>query len=676
MAKGLSLEDFGKMHGFDRKEEFSAQKNFPQKKSSPQKNSQQKNFQQKNFQQKTFWQKSFGGNNQYGRNVAEDSLATAPYNFVALPEKILPSPIEDIETYKKQIQSAELFSGEIEIEIESLTPLFIGGNGEKNFAPVKEIIPGSSLRGMLKNIFKIVTCSTFRGGTETQKKGEDFNDEHIYYRCLMKNNQVTWNNGYNWSKDLNAAYNERMTSFRQGKLVKNARPGFLIQKTNGNFFIAPSIYRSDRKDDKILIKKYEEDFNDRVAIRNDSRITWHGREAYIITGSQSPERLHDEKSYARLDDEQKKKAGKQFIRFTKIDYVDWSRDHWLALPDEVRKSYEHDRNRKSVNLFKDKGILKREQIESLTNKKLPDIKTLVPCHFLEEGGRVTAFGHGQCFRIPYKNSVGNVVGKNLQSAEIIDFADAVFGRSDFWASRVFFEDAIIPNAETLPTALVKPLMQPNPTSFQLYLQQNDKNSLSHWDSGGAKIRGYKMYWHNSFADWQTDKVQNENLIKKITPLKAGNKFKSKIRFENLTKIEIGALLMIFDLNGAKNPAYKIGMGKPLGLGSIKISPKLFVESETAYTEIFDGDIFKSPYREEKFADYLDAFKNYIENCGLKSSWEKVMSELNLILDWDNTQKNNWQEKIKSMSGDVQSGNVDKRFIKRMPLQTIFEVVKC
>ena len=134
--------------------------------------------------------------------------------------------------------------------------------------------------------------------------------------------------------------------------------------------------------------------------------------------------------------------------------------------------------------------------------------------------------------------------------------------------------------------------------------------------------------------------------------------------------------MIFDLNGAKSPAYKIGMGKPLGLGSVKISPKLFVESETAYTEIFDGDIFKSPYREEKFADYLDAFKNYIENCGLKSSWEKVMSELNLILDWDNTQKNNWQEKIKSMYGDVQSGNVDKRFIKRMPLQTIFEVVKC
>ena len=168
----------------------------------------------------------------------------------------------------------------------------------------------------------------------------------------------------------------------------------------------------------------------------------------------------------------------------------------------------------------------------------------------------------------------------------------------------------------------------------------------------------------------------EKILKKITPLKAGNKFKSKIRFENLNEIELGALLMIFDLNGAKNPAYKIGMGKPLGLGSIKIFPKLFLESETAYTEIFDGDIFKNPCREENFAKYLDAFKNFVEERGMKKIWLGVMNELNLILDWDNTQKDSWQEKIKAMSGNVQSGNVDEKFVQRVPLQNIFEVVKC
>lgn len=579
-----------------------------------------------------------------------ENFATAPYNFVSLPEKILPSPIEDIETYKKQIQSAELLSGEIELEIESLTPLFIGGNGEKSFAPVKEIIPGSSLRGMLKNIFKIVTCSTFRGGTGTQKKGEDFNDEHIYYRCLMKNNQAAWENGYNWSADLNKNhYSKRMTSttFVKGKrkVQKKAIPGFLIKTSEGKYFIAPLYPNCYEGREPIHDRKFKN--------LQKSCVLWEKDKAYIFTG---------------------KGSKKKVVRYTEIGDIDWNKKNWLELSDEVRKSYENDRNRGGVNLF-EQGILARREILKFDKKVPAEVQSIAPCHFLKKDNQITAFGHGQYFRIPYEKSVGEVVEQTLPGAEIIDFADAVFGRSDFWSSRVFFEDAIISAAKTLPSAVVKPLMQPNPTSYQLYLQQENENSLSHWDSPNAKIRGYKMYWHNGVADWQAGEIQNENLIKKITPLDAGNKFKSKIRFENLSKVELGALLMIFELNGAKNPAYKIGMGKPLGLGSVKISSKLFVENESAYTEIFDGDVFKNPYREENFSEYLAAFKNYVEERGLKSVWEKVMRELNLILDWDNTKKAGWREKIKSMSGDVQSGEVDEKFIKRAPLQTIFEVVK-
>ena len=670
LARGISMEEWKKMNNFKDEEKEPPKQNYKsnhsQKKTSPQKNQRQQNF-NSNKPVKHF-----------------SATATAPYNFVALPEKILPAPVADVESYKAQIETAELFSGEIELEIESLTPLFIGGNDEKTFAPVTEIIPGSSLRGMFKNIFKIVTCSAFRGRTSTQKKGEDFNDEHIYYRCLMKNNRVAWDNGYNWSKDLHDLYSDRMTSTRDKKPVKNARPGFLIQTADGKFYIAPSTYRTDRKDDKIFITEYEKEFNEPVKIRGDSKVVWHGREAYILTGSQPAFKLHDKESYERLNDDEKKKAGKQQIRFTKIDYVDWSREHWLELPDDVRESYEHDRNRKGVNLFKDSGILKRDKIFELAPNAPAEIERLVPCHFLEEGGEVTAFGHGQCFRIPYKNAIGDAVEENLQS-DIVDFADAVFGRESFWSSRVAFEDAkIISTAGTLPTAAAHPLMQPNPTSYQLYLKQEDKNSLSHWDSRNAELRGYKLYWHDKFCDWQAndaekkldaDKPKNKRMTKDLTPLKAGNKFKSKVRFENLTKIELGALLMIFDLNGAKNPAYKIGMGKPLGLGSIKVVPKLFVESETAYTELFEGDSFKNPCREENFAEYLNAFKNYVEKCNLKSAWEKVMRELNSMLDWDNTQKNNWHEKVKSMSGNVQKGDVDDRFVKRIPLPAISEVVK-
>ena len=599
--------------------------------------------------------------------------ATAPYNFVALPEKILPSKITNIESYKLQVIDPKNLSGEIELEITSLTPLFIGGGkGEKSFAPVTEIIPGSSLRGMFKNIFKIVTCGAFRGKTSSQKKGDDFNDEHIYFRCLMAPKSAPI-----WMEDLYKLYNDRMISKKEGKPVKNARPGFLIQTTDGKFFIAPSIHPHDIKDDRILIKEYEKKFKDTVKIRNDSRVTWHGKEAYIITGSQKSEKLYDAESYSLLNDFEKKRAGKQFIRFTKIDYVDWNKNNWLELPEDVRLSYEHDRNRKGVNLFDDNVILKGKQIFEIAPDAPEEIKTLVPCHFLEEGGKVTAFGHGQCFRIPYENAIGDLIPKNLNDEKIIDFADAVFGRENFWASRVFFEDAkAIEKIQTLPnSAESRPLMPPNPTSYQLYLKQGDEK-LNHWDSQGAKIRGYKFYWHDKTSDnWKDNGQSDKKYTKKILPLKAGNKFKTKIRFQNLSEIELGALLMIFDLNGAKNPAYKIGMGKPLGLGSIKVTPKLFVETSTAYTELFDGDFFKNPCREENFAKYLDAFKKHVATCGMEKIWGSVINELNQILDLDNIQKNNWREKIKSMSGNVQTGNVDLRYKNRSPLPEIFEVVK-
>ena len=528
--------------------------------------------------------------------------ATAPYNFVPLPEKILPAPFE-LKNFCEYITEHGNLSGEILLDITALTPLFIGGKGSKSFAPVnRPIIPGSSLRGMFKNIFKIVTCGAFRGRTTSQKKGEDFNDEHIYFRCLMATKGSPA-----WMEDLHALYADRMIRSMRDKnkktrLVKKAQPGFLIRMTDDRFFIAPSQV-NDNKKDRILIREYEKKFNVTIPERNSSCVKWDGGTAYIITGSQRRDKLKSEEEYKYLSDNDKKHAGKQYIRMTKIDYVDWCRDHWIALPEDVRLTYEHDRNRnrRGVNLFDDKGSLNRAELERLTGKNLPDVKSLTPCHYLDENGQLTAFGHGQCFRIPYKNRIGDAVPKTLQDEQIVDFADALFGKENFWASRVYFEDATtdVKNFSELQSAEAHPLMQPNPTSYQLYLQQNGEK-LTHWDKDDAKIRGYKMYWHWNYnaVDWHASQAEHklnqerlrknqEPLIKEIAPLDKGSAFTAKIRFKNLSAVELGALMMIFDLDDAENPAYKIGQGKPFGFGSVKISPTLFIEDDTAYTQLFD-----------------------------------------------------------------------------------------
>ena len=335
--------------------------------------------------------------------------------------------------------------------------------------------------------------------------------------------------------------------------------------------------------------------------------------------------------------------------------------------------------------------MERAKLEQLTRKKLPDVKTLIPCHFLEEGEQITAFGHGQCFRIPYQNRISDAV--KISGNESVDFADAVFGRAELWASRVYFEDAVLvskPNYES--TAQAHPLMQPNPTSYQLYVKQ-DGGELKHWDAVGAQIRGYKLYWHKAADDWQANDFERkendkrlakgqEPLTKEITPLKAGNRFTAKIRFKNLSAVELGALMMMFDLYDSTDAAYKIGTGKPFGFGSVRIMPTLLVESKTAYTELFDSDGWQNPYQKENAAEYLDAFKDYLRTCGIYEIWRKVMVELKKISDWSLTKREGWSAKVKSVSGEVELNKngeetlkLDEQFRQRDPLPTIFEVVK-
>lgn len=624
-------------------------------------------------------------------------FATAPYNFVSLPNKVLPAQFKNVEGFGEHVGTNGNLSGEISLKIETLTPLFIGGGqGSKSFAPVDDtpIIPGSSLRGMFKNIFKIVTCGAFRGQ-------EDFNDEHIYFRSLMRIKDLPW------TESLHKLYVGRMVRNDVGKdgkkrLVKNARPGFLIRKPDGKYFIAPSIYTTDRKEDFITIKDFQRQFG-KVEFK-DSRIHWSGKIAYIVTGNQwakQPKRLLDAAAYKQFKDDLKalrdkkdarqiserdyaaeaRKHGKQIIRFTSLDYIEPNRDKWLEVPDEVQSSYRHDRNRGGVDLFKDK-YLTRDELERRTGQDFPDVDTIIPCHFLTDGGQVTAFGHGQCFRIPYENRIGDAV--KISGNDAIDFADAVFGKEKFWASRVYFEDAMPEKFSELPTATAHPLMQPNPTSYQLYVKQ-DGRELKHWDTPAAQIRGYKLYWHNAAPDWHAtnseleldrDKSYDKRLTREMTPLAEGSKFAAKIRFKNLTAVELGALMMVFDLDGLKDSAYKIGMGKPFGFGSVRITPTLFVEGNDAYTALFDDNGWKNPCREKNSAEYLAAFRNYLTERKMDKAWQKVMDELKMILDWSPAERKGWSAKIKSMSGDVsQKNNVDERFKQRAPLPTIFEVVK-
>ena len=69
---------------------------------------------------------------------------------------------------------------------------------------------------------------------------------------------------------------------------------------------------------------------------------------------------------------------------------------------------------------------------------------------------------------------------------------------------------------------------------------------------------------------------------------AGKEFKFTIRFENLTAEEVGGLLVLM-LMGQKKTFFRLGYGKPLGLGSVTLT------ANPKGIRIYSGDEMKKRY---------------------------------------------------------------------------------
>lgn len=86
-----------------------------------------------------------------------------------------------------------------------------------------------------------------------------------------------------------------------------------------------------------------------------------------------------------------------------------------------------------------------------------------------------------------------------------------------------------------------------------------------------RIRGRKFYWHNPAMKFPEQQPSELNVS--VRPVQKNQKFKFEIYFEQITKAQIEELIWTITL-GENDPkgrhCHKIGMGKPLGMGSVKI----------------------------------------------------------------------------------------------------------
>ena len=136
-----------------------------------------------------------------------------------------------------------------------------------------------------------------------------------------------------------------------------------------------------------------------------------------------------------------------------------------------------------------------------------------------------------------------------------------------------------------------------------------------------KIKGRKFYYHQI-----NDKLLDVNDIDSSEMLLINKDvdFKFHITFENLTEEEYALLIATLELENGM--CHKIGMGKPIGLGSCKIKIIELKEFHKNRYVSIDGKNSWIEYKDQELIDRIEV---------IKKKWVKMPDELKCILNYDN-----------------------------------------
>lgn len=570
----------------------------------------------------------------------------APYNFVPLPERVVLAvdSAKELPPHDRFGTEGYTHSGWFEVELKTETPLYIraplsSGNFAKQGtkedeagltknipdffhrgedpagnAPRRPVIPGSSLRGMLRSLVEIIGY-----GKMTQVL-----DRPLVYRAVGDTSSLgTWYRtqtlGPNKSRLPALHFDYPSTDLRAGFLCKHngdwaIRPGRCDAVTGYESFVHVEMHTIPANcRGQAVCEVYVQPAPRRPTPRSNPNLTLD----IAVTGGigrRTPGMAAPEEMLPAVLVQSARIASKHMqCAIFESDPVSPSAP--IPIPPEMWENYIDDRD-----LHRGGGGGAR----SLRNPGDPLF------YLLDNAGHLVFFGPTMMFRLPYRNSPLDLIPEPLRRPLDIDFADAIFGyirrKDDFkpnapprqgdpawaYAGRVSVSDAHLAPDEQLQGLFLDPLTPailstPKPTTFQHYLVQpkHQKEDLSHFDSPtedaqgtprGVRtvLRGTKLYWHRGPRSrdqlHKGDVPNNSTQHTRMRPVAAGKRFVFKIRFDNLSDVELGALCWALQPRGhdGRNYRHRLGMGKPLGMGSIQLTAQLTLTDRRArYRRLFE-----------------------------------------------------------------------------------------
>jgi len=597
----------------------------------------------------------------------KNRVAVAPYNFVPLPEAILTVEQPPVQAS----YDPELLTGKLTCKLTTASPMYVRAartieeyhhkDSQDKPAPItpsdpfygesKEtlLIPGSSLRGMLRTLVEVVSYSRLAPVTrkplffrtvDVSSIGKAYSKEGWY--TVSKAGYMELVNGDYCIRPAQEFHG--VQHFRvEEELALECIPGLKnmaireeFEDRQGNKKVSwkPNSRRNNPRN-HYRWGRFEVWFRPKApSSHKPLSYTYFAEVTEIQTGQQKPAGGGWEQGWLIASGWVPSRMGPGKHR------------HWIVGPPVDDNDQLIHVSDEDIDLYRERGGGITQAIESENMDVLPTTPgQRVPCFYTlwedEEGQTRVAIGHTGMFRLPYQKSPAELLPDKLKQTNAYDLAEAMFGFVDqgksqrsALAGRVFVTDAILQGDPSLAlmdlvTLSDQALSGPKPTTIQHYLTQgkpDDPEDLKHYDNNPnteTTLRGHKFYWHVG----PTEEVQKRlstappirinDQLNKFRPVKEKQVFKFEIHFENLRLKELGALLWVLDKAADDHYRLKLGMGKPYGLGSVAISfTSDLTVRKNRYDSLFNGDSWnlgKMPEKEanQKLEDAQKAFQDWV-----------------------------------------------------------------
>ena len=530
------------------------------------------------------------------------------------------------------------YTGEIPVTLTTVTPLFITdpaskrpvNNQHDSYACLEEI-PATALKGMLSSAYEIITNSRYRVFSEGQ------HGLHLGYRSEARASLVPGRvvqDGDDWYVDL---YTGTSEIGEDGAAVPGdpLYAAWLPAYSGRGITEDAGCRRLEhgKRYDHVKIARYSHtgrmrfDFWSVKEIDGASlqKITTHanftGEEqtvsGYVVKTGKIFQNKHDERFFFIASSNKK-------IRLKRLKLSKDVRKAYEELIADYVRTHEGGANQPNNRRYVlGEHTKKGSKLSKLKDGQFVHVKLDVDPAGMTDEEKYTVVGlyPVQISRELHKASPWDCLPTSLQPAEAIEQlspADRLFGwvsqgekGKGAWRGKVRISNARYAVEGKSPLEdfggnngkAMAILGSPKPAQARFYCGNDkgqpqqpglDKDAAGYAkDAKDKRLRGRKVYLHHKNFSEQTvfpqgiERTNQNRSIRNWIP--AGKEFQFKIRFENMTGEELGGLFLLLTQLEEKGCCFRLGYGKPLGLGSVTLKANI------DDMEIFTGKDMQTRY---------------------------------------------------------------------------------